>query len=67
MQIYQRHSCSRGTEGTGNKRLHALAVGFLAFDQVGSLQRDTGEQTSGSTVGENRRGAAKSHISLHIP
>lgn len=44
-----------------------LAVGFFAFDQVRSLQRNPGKQTSGPAVREDRRRAAKSHVSLHIP
>lgn len=50
-----------------NSLLFVLAVGFFAFDQVRSLQGNTGKQSSGSAVGEDRRGAAKSNVSLHIP
>lgn len=47
--------------------LCVLAVGLLAFDQVGSFQRDSSEQASGPAVGENGGGAAQSHVSLHVP
>lgn len=45
----------------------ALAVGVFALDQVGSLQRNTDKQSSGSTVGEDRRSAADRNVRLDIP
>lgn len=54
----------KGSEGL---RSDALPVGVFALDQVRSLQRNASKQTSGSTVCEDRRCAAKSNVGLYIP
>lgn len=51
----------------GHRAPHALAVGVFALDQVGSLQRNTGKQSSGSAVRVDRRGAAERNVRLNIP
>lgn len=51
----------------GRRVPHVLAVGVFALDQVGSLQRNTGKQSSGSAVGEDRRCAAERNVRLDIP
>lgn len=53
--------------GATHTEVLVLAVGVFAFDQVRSLQRNPGEQTSGSGVGEDGRRAAQSHVRLHVP
>lgn len=58
---------SKGKEEAVGWQLCILAVGVLAFDQVRTLQRNPSKQTSGPAVGENCRGAAQSHVSLHVP
>lgn len=45
----------------------ALPVGVFALDQVRSLQRNAGKQTSGSTVREDGCRASKSNIGLDVP
>lgn len=44
-----------------------LAVGFFAFNEAGSLQRNTCKQTSGPAVGVHSCSTPQSHISLHVP